>query len=63
MRVDQAAFQVANTLSDIRSNAGSLIAAIKQLAKTSEEFQKHPMRDSIVHFSQVLEGLINSEVK
>lgn len=63
MNIKDAAFRIANTMSDIQSNANALVAAIKQLASSCPEFQKHPMRDSITHFSQVLEGLVNSEIK
>ena len=62
MRIEHAAYQVANTMSDIRSHAGALIVAIKELAK-DDNFQKHPLRDAIVHQTQVLESLINTEVR
>jgi len=63
MDIKDTAFKVANRVSDIQSNAHALVAAIKQFAPSCPEFQKHALRDSIVHYTQVLDSLINSEIK
>jgi hypothetical protein len=60
MKINQAAFSVANHISDVVANADPLIACIKSLL-SDRDFQ-HPLRLELSNAAQRLEATINREV-